>query len=604
MRRIPTRMLTAPLAVTLGLTTLAQQPPYRPDGTHGSARASVTARSAATYPAWTYGMKVWPFDILNPGDTEASIRERLDEAKNRGANTVIFYLEEEQMYDSFVDEAGFRNMLTKIRHLLAQAHSRALKAVCYLNGAEVITREAVDSNGRPTGRPTLASTHPDWLQQDISGRKMAFTTTTRVGWVPPRAADDWASPYSGWRDFFKGRLTTLGEAGLDGVYIDATSLPGTVFGTFWASSDPGFAQAFRQAYGLDVPREVDWNSPAWRRFVHFRHEAVRDYLADLAGTARAGGVTPFFEMSSLDNETGTELGNDNQFTVGGGIAVSPEVEPAELDGGFKEAFRAAKASRDADQTFPMWFLGWPERNATQARREYAITLALSGNYYPTDGSAYPPNAFPFLDTLRPILDRRVPYAKAALLYPMRSKDFTYPGPTVLTAYNDAFTALARRHVPFRIVPQDGLTAADLAPADTVVLGGAQSMSDQEHALIAPKAVALVGPDNATKDRWFEPKPRSFPNTVPVTGIGQGLPFTVSAPTGSFIEYYTDRDDPNHYYLFSYNDTPSGAIKLTRAQGVSVRIHKLDRPATAQSGPTVTSNIAANEYLTVLDVTLS
>ncbi|MER6951830.1 hypothetical protein ABT294_48225 [Nonomuraea sp. NPDC000554] len=580
-----------PVAVALGLAAIAPLP--QPHG-HGS---------TVTYPGWTYAMKVWPFDILGPDDTRASIRERLDTAKDSGANTVIFYLEEEQMYDSFVDETGFQNMLTKVRYLLDQAHARALKAVCYLNGLEVITRDAVDSNGRPTGRPTLASTHPDWLQQDVSGRPMAFTTKTRVDWVPARAADDWASPYSGWRDFFKGRLTALGQAGLDGVYIDATSLPGTPFGTFWASSDPGFARAFNQAYGLDVPRNVDWNSPAWRKFVHFRHEAVRDYLADLAGTARANGVTPFFEMSSLDNETGTELGNDNQFTVGGGIAVSPEVEPAYLDGGYREAFRAAKASRDADQTFPLWFLGWPE-TAAQARREYAITVALSGNYYPTADSPYPSNAFALLDVLRPILDRRVPYARAALLYPMRSKDFTYPGSAALSDYDAAFTALAQRHVPFRIVPQDGLTAADLASADTVVLGGARSMSDQEHALVAAKAVALVGSGNATRDTWFEPKARSFPDTVPVTGIGQGLPFSVSAPAGSFIEYYTDRNDPNRFYLFSYNDTPSGAIELTRAQGVSVQVYKLDQPPTTRSGSTVTSNIAANEYLTVLDVSLS
>lgn len=579
------------VSAALGLAALAQPVP------HGAAYASTGAK-AVSYPAWTYGMKVWPFDILNPGDTEASIRKRLDTAKGKGANTVIFYLEEEQMYGSFVDEAGFQNMLGKIRYLLAQAHTRGLKAVCYLNGAEVLTRDAVDADGRPTGRPTLASTHPDWLQQDITGRKLSFTTRTRVDWVPPKAADDWASPYSGWRDFFKGRLVSLGQAGLDGVYIDSTSVAGTAFGNFWASSDPGFAQAFKQAYGLDVPQKVDWNSPAWRRFVYFRHQAVRDFLADLAGTARAHGVTPFFEMSSLDNLTGTEMGNDNQFTIGGGIAVSPEVEPSYLAGRFKESFRAAKASRDADQSFPMWFLGWPA-NTAQARREYAITVALSGNYYPTSDSPYPANAFGFLDSLRPILDRRVPYATASLLYPMRSKDFTYSTAAALKAYGDAFTALARRHVPFRIVPQDGMTAADLT--GTVVLGGAQSMSDQEYALVAPKTVALVGADNATRDTWFEPKARSFPTTVPVTGIEQGLPFSVSAPDSSFIEYYTDRNDPNHYYLFAYNDTPSGTITLNRPAGLNAKIYRLDQAATTQSGPTITSTISANEYLTVIDV---
>jgi hypothetical protein len=428
---------------------------------------------------------------------------------------------------------------------------------------------------------------------------MVFYAEQEEDWIPQDAEDAWASPYSGWRDLFKRRLEALGSAGLDGVYIDATSLPGTdVFGEFWASSDPSFAAAFKARYGVDVPTTIDWDSVNWRKFIYFRHEAVRDYLSDLANTARENGMTPFFEMSSLDNETGTALGNDNQFTINGGIAVSPEVEPQYLEGGFLEAFRGAKASRDANPNFPLWFLGWPE-TATNAHKEFAITLALSGNYYPTSDAPYPANAFAFIDSLRvPILDKRQPYFNTALLYPMRSKDFTYPTGSALADYANAFTTLAEKHIPFRILPQDTMTEADLANISTVVLAGAESMTDAEYALLQDKTVALVG-QNGTKDMWFQPHARSFNPTVPIESLMPTLPFTITAPTSTYTEYYTDRNNPSHFFIFAYNDTPSGQITISQPVTLTAEIYTLDQPVAEKSGTSITLNIS--DYLHIIDL---
>lgn len=60
------------------------------------------------YPGWTYEMKVLPFDVLYPFETEFAringetktsdeeIRVRLTNANNEGANVVIFYIDNEQ----------------------------------------------------------------------------------------------------------------------------------------------------------------------------------------------------------------------------------------------------------------------------------------------------------------------------------------------------------------------------------------------------------------------------------------------------------------------------------------------------------------------------
>jgi len=186
------------------------------------------------YPDWSYEMKIWPFDILYPFETafaringedktsDTQIKSSLNEAKNKGANVVIFYIDEEQTFETFVDETGFNKALSRIQFLVDEAHARSLKVVCYVNGLEVIT---VGARSNQT-MPSLARNYPDWLQIDITGDKMVWYTTSQIDWIPSDSEDAWASPLSHWRDLFKSRLTALAGSGLDGVYIDATFLPG------------------------------------------------------------------------------------------------------------------------------------------------------------------------------------------------------------------------------------------------------------------------------------------------------------------------------------------------------------------------------------------
>lgn len=188
----------------------------------------------AGYPDWTLSMKIWPFDILYPfktgfarinGEdktTDSEIRSKLETAKNNGANVVIFYIDDEQSYETFVDDMGFSQTFERIQFLVNEAHHRGLKVFCYLNGLEMITVGA----RKDRTMASLARNYPDWLQIDIKGDTMMWYTTHQTSWIPKDSEDAWASPLSPWRDFYKGRLEELGSTGVDGVYIDATFLPG------------------------------------------------------------------------------------------------------------------------------------------------------------------------------------------------------------------------------------------------------------------------------------------------------------------------------------------------------------------------------------------
>jgi hypothetical protein len=554
--------------------------------------------AAQSFPSWTYAMKVWPFDILDFNTTQEDIRDSLNRAVNRKANTVIFYIDEEQMYDSFVDETGFATILGKISYLIDQAHARDLKVICYLNALEVMARNAC---GNPSV-PTLARNYPGWLQKDIYGNPMAWTCLNIPGsWITPDMEDAWASPYSGFRDLFKTRLIQLGGQGLDAVYLDQASLPGQqddAGGPHWASSDPGFAEAFNQRYNLTVPNAVDWDSSAWRKFTYFRHEAIRDYLKDLADTARAQGMAAFFESSTNDTADGfTLLGNEPCLSVTAMIACSPEIEP---EGDFRAAFRMAKFARDIDQSLPLLYLGWPA-TAAAARKEFAIALCQSGNYYPTADAPYPAGAFAWMDNLKePVLNRRAPYQAAALIYSARNKDWTFPDGTTFNLYQNAFNTLAQRHIPFRILPLETLTAAALQGIDTLVLPGVASLSDAEFNLLGSRPVILLG-ENGTRDEWYEPRayPLQFPQIVTWDSLDSRLPFTLTAPQTTMVEYYTDKDDPGRYFLFAFSPALGGNIVINSRTPLNARIYRLGLPSEAVTGANI--SIAINDYLQVMEL---
>ncbi len=564
---------------------------------------------AQEYPDWTYGMKIFPFDILYPFNTafaningesntsDSEIRDKLNTAKSNGANVVIFYIDNEQSYETFVDDTGFNQTLNRIKFLVQEAHNRNLKVVCYLNGLEAVTVGATTNQTLPS----LARNKPDWIQIDITGKKMVWYTTEEVEWIPENSEDAWVSPLSPWRDFFKQRLISLSTTGLDGVYIDASFLPGVdSFGIKWASSDTYFQDEFQNKYGLSIPTSVDWNSENWRKFIYFRHEVIRNYLGELADVARSNGMIPFFESSSCDLANGTYLANDISFTISGGIACSPEIEP---EGDYFAAFRMSKATRDANQNFPMWFLGWPE-TSEQSRREFAVTLCHSGNYYPTADSHPPTNAFHFIDLLKTsVLDKRIPFQNTALIYPMRSKDYSFQNESTFDSYNSAFETLAEMHIPFRILTLETMTAEDLTNINNIVLAGAESISDEEYNLIKDKIVALIGV-NGTKDKWGNNRSQqlTFANKIDISDLAINLPFTIKAPTSSYIEYYRDKSNNKKYYIFLYSNDKSGEIIISDSSSISGKVYEIDNNTKNINGTVITIPIV--DYLEVVEVQLS
>jgi hypothetical protein len=544
---------------------------------------------AQNFPDWAFDMRVWPFDILRPNMSEDVIDENLAAAEDEDATTVIFYIEEEHMYSTFVDEAGFTQILEKIGYLTEEASSRGLNTIVYVNGLEVMTRGAFDGDCDPTGIPTMESEHADWLQIDLDGEPIVFICQN-TDWLDPDWEDAWMSPLSGYRSLFKDRIERLADAGVNGVYIDATFLPGfqSEDEDFrWASSDPAFAQKFEEETGFEIPEAPDVDDEAFREFLLFRHRVLAEYLGDLADTAWNAGIVPFWESSTNDTQEGTWLGNETAVTGRSGLGFSPEIEP---EGDWFAAFRMAKAGRELNQERPMIFLGWPT-NKNQAAMEFAVTLAHSNNYYPTD-FLVAEGAFDLMDEIDHILKQRVPYAgNLAMVYSVRNKDFTLSldgdDEWVFESYVMAFEDIVALHLPFKIVPLEYIESDGLDGTDIVVLPELPAIADEEADAISPKIVVRYGDNIGIRDEGWDKRDQAlaFDNEDYLEDLCPALPFGLDAPKDTFIEFYGDRDGAEVMYLFAVSENPAGEIVIYAGKGttLSVTSYRLDNDTVEDSG---------------------
>ncbi len=548
---------------------------------------------ALTFPEWTRSMRVWPFDILTPTMTTAEIDSRVRAAADEGATAVIFYIESEHMYGTFVEDTGFSQVQDLAGYLTEQANALDMATIVYVNGLEVMTRGAYDDQGNPTGIDTMASLHPDWLQLDLEGEPIVYGNQSS-DWLEPDWEDAWLSPYSGYRDFFKTRIEQLADAAVDAIYIDATFLPGFQpddEALRWGSTDPAFASAFTEATGLDCPTEADFDAPEFRAFLTFRHQALADYLGDLAQTAIDSGMAPFWESSANDTPEATVLGNSTAVTGREGLGLSPEIEP---EGDFFAAFRMAKAARELNQGRPMIYLGWPE-SAEDAECEFAVALAQSNTYYPTADIEVPDGAFAFMDTVAAVLDDRAPYgSNVALIYSDRNQDFTYESESAFEAYVEAFEQLTQLHIPLRIAPLEYVASDGLDGVDTVILPGTQAISDAEAAEFEGRTMVPVGDEIGTRDAdWTERATQlEFSETEDLDSVAATLPFSLEAPEGTFIEYYRSRTTDGRMYLFAVSPAPDGAITIDAAEGESLALTAYSFPdgEVNDAGATVTVDV--------------
>ncbi len=126
--------------------------------------------------------------------------------------------------------------------------------------------------------PLLMARHPEY--------RVKF-----LGWNEQRKERDnyfacFLSPYGQLlKDFC---VEVVNDLGFDGIWFDGSCLFGWggMFRNRWFCCCDRCADAFGKATGLECPQEVNWNAPAFARFIQWRYDFFESYWAELADYVR------------------------------------------------------------------------------------------------------------------------------------------------------------------------------------------------------------------------------------------------------------------------------------------------------------------------------
>ena len=426
-----------------------------------------------------------------------------------------------------MSDAEFYAVRDMVATVVNKAHALGLRVVMYQTGLELTSQ--------PGPKPALEDS--DWLQRTLDGEAILFNDigSEQEHWLDRGEWDLWLSPCSGYREFSQRRVREMVETGIDGLWVDTVYLQHSIGSheNMWPSTDPCSMSEFEGATGLAVPDDEDWEDPAWRRWVVWRHSQLADYLLALKESGRE--VNPdlvFFEENwNVDTSGATEYANDPAAylpyadmstghevgTIGDRVDIGETgMKDATLDQWL--AYRTMIAfARAADRGKPSWILtyGYRPRDSTQLA---GIILAEGGNFYETRGPVmndtvgedHRTRLFGWIKAQEDVIYAGESAADVGLVYSPRNRDLVDAGAggyyeiedsVHFAAYRTAANLLYRAHVPFDVLLDTDPAAFDRYAV--LILPEVQAISDVTAAALSARTGRLITiGDTGWHDEWY------------------------------------------------------------------------------------------------------
>ena len=501
------------------------------------------------------------------GMSAAELEQMLDDLVAQHVTVV----EADSDLSNYQSDAQFELELALMRQFADAAHKRGLRVVWYIPALEMIT---INGKNIPN---TMAKDHPDWVQIGSDGQQNVFYGGGgQVFWVDTDAESAWMSPSSeGYRNYFYSRIAKMVETGIDGVWADVPIYAD--FGpTKWADFNPSAIARFESDTGMTIPTAEDWNDPAWRRWIHWRHEELARFLVDLTAAARA--VDPEFviiaETLPTDYNGGTIYGLDAGFfkSVEGLTAVY-EVDTMSNNVGMRNAreddwisfISALKYSRGATGEKPSWTFSYGV-NQDDAQQVMSQALIAGNNPYElkvpematTVDPAFRARMFNWSKVNAPYLFESESTAKTGILYSSSSRDFVdqfaglgmfattedggdelwWAASEIDSVYQRDYLAehrgvlkiLVNEHIPFNILVVPDQT--ELSKYQTVMMPNIEAISDEEANRLRVFVqqggrLIITGPNPTLLDEYGTARSNyaladllgfNYGDTVPVTNV--------------------------------------------------------------------------------------
>ncbi len=306
------------------------------------------------------------------------------------------------------------------------------------------------------------------------------------------------SPY---RDYILSLLHEItANYDIHGYWMDRLDWGGKLPDKFSCSCE--YCQAkFQAEIGAPIPTTVNWNDPIWRRFVHWRSECLRRYMAEIRHTIKS--VKPNVVMAlnyygPLDMFGVWFHGQDPETALENVDSLTPEVH-YEREGYialsvFSRFNRGASGGKpfDLDIFRHSGDVDYITKPSVQLQAEVLTTVANGGTGL-VDDQVYgegliEPRAYDVIGESFEQIERREPWMRnsvpvkfAALFYSKNSRTFygrNQPQP-YLWAFLGAYKALLEAHTPFDVITDRALTADGLEGYQALVLPDAACLSDEQ-----------------------------------------------------------------------------------------------------------------------------
>jgi hypothetical protein len=557
--------------------------------------------------------------VANASFGEDPDNAELKSVVNKLKTQNVSVAEADTILSDWLTDAEFDTAMFHAKRFNDKAHAAGLKVVWYYPSLEVI------SQGGQKG-PSMAKTHPDWVQVALNGKPNVFYGNV-VFWVDPGDESAWMCPNSPYREYFLARIKKLAATGADGIWPDVPIYSADAH--LWADTSPYARAAFNSDTGLLLPTREDWNDPVWRRWVEWRHRNLNQYLLDIAAAARSVNpdIVTIVETVTCDYMDAKKIGLDGAYLrKAEGITHVWEVDVVHLNQSMRQAkendwicfISMYKYGRGASGTKPAWAFSYGAQ-AADARLVMGQVLAAGCNPFEckspemtaTANAAMRKDMYQFVAAHGPRLFQANSLAKVALYHSSASRDYV-DGPKpgtglfVTTKNNDNWWSsdpedsctslnwlaefrgmvkvLVHKQIPFNVVTSPFLEPADLAPYKVLMLPDLEAISNQEAQIISDfvlngGVIIITGPNPSG---WDE-----FGNSRPEYALSQVLGFGKSnRPAASEHSFGLGR-------AVYFSDLP-GKDYLKSATAASR--DKLADKVVAQAPPIVTTTSPKNIYV--------
>jgi hypothetical protein len=339
--------------------------------------------------------------------------------------------------------------------------------------------------------PLLMQEHPDWRVKYLAGPELVTTETERHGHFACLR-----SPYGELlKDFC---VEVVNDIGFDGIWFDGCYQFGPAEDGFrWTCCCERCTKAFKDETGLDLPKKIDWNDPAFPTYLQWRYRFFENYWESLANHVRSRNKTAlvafnFFNRHYMGTVSGSPLHRHKMdaLVAGEGTVLTLQMQ--------------TKILRAISDKYPpeVWTalhdgvkLSYPFRPNPDPISAifYAQTAATAGGFA-SFGLPAPKDCRETLKAMADALKPIKPYIGGnpvklcGLVFSGANKDFANPNlpgarqnagkhkPAVDNAYGMGFL-LNDLHYPFEIVLDNQLDAT-LKQYKIIVLPDVQCMSDE------------------------------------------------------------------------------------------------------------------------------